>query len=817
MVNLSRTRPHVFAAVALATLPLPSWLLNTLPTSVAAVAQAHKRPLQPPLLCLRPLAAPVPDDALPFGGGAPDWQDAPYARLAGTDPRFAAQLWLTQSRAGVHVAVEVLDAHHENTRREGQIWDGDAVQLALHPFATGERAGELVGEEAGPDDLLLTLALTDAGDAAWAHRAASGADRGAWPHPVAVVRDESHSVTRYEALIPWSALNATPGSLDQMGLSLWVLDGNTAPRTRAAASNDVAAKARRLRYGASAAGGVRPSEMATVTLAPPPEEFAAVGAPRPALHADAEGFACTLSGARARAPAVARAPLQVVLRCGPRTLATLPWSVRGRAQLMAWPQATGCPEAQGDPNGTTYALQLRDAHGTVHAERILVPTGLHAKLREAKTALAASAAQAAQAAVAASPHEASATAHEVLAAAEAASLGGLLHGLEASLQGRGAIDKAAETVSLAELADAVTAAYRPAAGRAEALRQGKQGYLLTLRSAQDGSMQPYVLVRPQGARRGGHCDPSPPLRALPSSEASPLSEVLPSSEATPSSAAPLVVWLHGRGAPSLAQFVQDAVHEAPPEGRGLSEAWLLLPWARGNLGAVGVGQDDVLSALADVVRQVPIDRDRIYLGGHSLGGTGAMALALHRPELWAAVAVASGGTWWSSLGRGLGRNVAQVPFFIWHGLADGAVDSVQSRRLVAELTTYGVPHEAHFAPGMGHAMPAGLLSEIESFYHAKRRPHLRAWRFVADGPQHRTSRGLSLAVDAAQSAYPWVDVARPDAHTLQLDAHQTQGLEVDLNAADLDLEGEVSVRYQGHEVYRGPKVSLSLGEGAPRP
>ena len=42
--------------------------------------------------------------------------------------------------------------------------------------------------------------------------------------------------------------------------------------------------------------------------------------------------------------------------------------------------------------------------------------------------------------------------------------------------------------------------------------------------------------------------------------------------------------------------------------------------------------------LADVKRRFPIDEDRVYLTGLSMGGGGTLWLGLTRPDLWAAVA-----------------------------------------------------------------------------------------------------------------------------------------------------------------------------------
>ncbi|MDQ1689637.1 MAG: hypothetical protein QOK42_2612 [Frankiaceae bacterium] len=54
------------------------------------------------------------------------------------------------------------------------------------------------------------------------------------------------------------------------------------------------------------------------------------------------------------------------------------------------------------------------------------------------------------------------------------------------------------------------------------------------------------------------------------------------------------------------------------------------------------GDADVLEVLADVKRRYNVDPDRVYLMGHSMGGYGTNNVAMHHPDLFAAVAPAEG-------------------------------------------------------------------------------------------------------------------------------------------------------------------------------
>ncbi len=62
------------------------------------------------------------------------------------------------------------------------------------------------------------------------------------------------------------------------------------------------------------------------------------------------------------------------------------------------------------------------------------------------------------------------------------------------------------------------------------------------------------------------------------------------------------------------------------------------PYARGTAGYQGIPEQDVYEMLDDLKQRFPIDADRIYLTGLSMGGGGTIWLGLTRPDTWAAIA-----------------------------------------------------------------------------------------------------------------------------------------------------------------------------------
>ncbi|MCC6261958.1 MAG: hypothetical protein IT169_00150, partial [Bryobacterales bacterium] len=111
------------------------------------------------------------------------------------------------------------------------------------------------------------------------------------------------------------------------------------------------------------------------------------------------------------------------------------------------------------------------------------------------------------------------------------------------------------------------------------------------------------------------------------------------------------------------------------------------PYSRGTMGYQGIPEQDVYDVLADVKKRFPIDEDRIYLTGLSMGGGGTFWLALTRPDIWAAIAPVCAAVPEGSLD--LAPNLLNIPVHLFHGDADPAVPVEQSRKWNHELLRIG--------------------------------------------------------------------------------------------------------------------------------
>ena len=113
------------------------------------------------------------------------------------------------------------------------------------------------------------------------------------------------------------------------------------------------------------------------------------------------------------------------------------------------------------------------------------------------------------------------------------------------------------------------------------------------------------------------------------------------------------------------------------------------PMARGTMGYQGIAEQDVYDVLADVERRYPVDPDRVYLTGISMGGGGALWLAETHPDLWAGVAAMCPDSMPGS--EDLAGNLLNVPLRLYHGELDTIVPASSSRAWQRRLLDADVP------------------------------------------------------------------------------------------------------------------------------
>ena len=169
---------------------------------------------------------------------------------------------------------------------------------------------------------------------------------------------------------------------------------------------------------------------------------------------------------------------------------------------------------------------------------------------------------------------------------------------------------------------------------------------------------------------------------------------------------PLLVFLHGsgeRGNDGVRPLMGLPARFAEPDFRLHFPCYLLVPqcpnetsWSTLLVGDVD-SLDLVAGAIADVLRDEPVDRDRVYLIGISMGGFGASELAARRPELFAAAVPIAGGGDVSKAHR-----LRSLPIRAIHGADDQTVPVGHSRKMISAIRSAGgfaLYDELH---GVGH-------------------------------------------------------------------------------------------------------------------
>ncbi|MBQ8214618.1 MAG: dienelactone hydrolase family protein [Clostridia bacterium] len=111
----------------------------------------------------------------------------------------------------------------------------------------------------------------------------------------------------------------------------------------------------------------------------------------------------------------------------------------------------------------------------------------------------------------------------------------------------------------------------------------------------------------------------------------------------------------------------------------------------------GCYTESLLAFLDDVCNIYPIDLDRIYLTGLSMGGTGAWMLAMADPEKFAAlVPVCGSGIYW------YGEVLTNLPIYIYHGDCDEIVPISNSIEMLTSINKRGGSAKIKILHGIKH-------------------------------------------------------------------------------------------------------------------
>jgi predicted peptidase len=161
---------------------------------------------------------------------------------------------------------------------------------------------------------------------------------------------------------------------------------------------------------------------------------------------------------------------------------------------------------------------------------------------------------------------------------------------------------------------------------------------------------------------------------------------------------PLVLFLHGFEAlgkdnrKQISGMDYSGSHIwAKPENQAAYPCFVLAPQCpKGGLWASALSRKPsrglrlVVELIQGLTKEYPIDQDRLYVTGQSIGGFGTWALLSAYPEMFAAgIPVCGGGR------KGVAHLLAHTPIWAFHGSADPFVLVFESRRMISAIRKAG--------------------------------------------------------------------------------------------------------------------------------
>ena len=173
---------------------------------------------------------------------------------------------------------------------------------------------------------------------------------------------------------------------------------------------------------------------------------------------------------------------------------------------------------------------------------------------------------------------------------------------------------------------------------------------------------------------------------------------------------PLLVALHGKSdnnenGKQIGDWVQGF---AKPERQAKHPCVVLAPLCYQPHGGTGGGWsakpgEEVIALVKDLVKSLPLDKTRIYVTGHSMGGFGTCHLLAAEPRLFAAGIPMAGCS-------GNAGTLKRVPLWIFHAADDDVVKPDTARSLAKALERAKGFKYTEFPDG-GHGIPGRVFQD----------------------------------------------------------------------------------------------------------
>jgi len=180
----------------------------------------------------------------------------------------------------------------------------------------------------------------------------------------------------------------------------------------------------------------------------------------------------------------------------------------------------------------------------------------------------------------------------------------------------------------------------------------------------------------------------------------------------------------GKGAPEAPNGAPDAAAKGPGDGAAKGKAGFG-GFGGGNQPAnlTELSEKDVMNVIAMVRKEFKVDDKRIYVMGHSMGGAGALFLGSKYPKMFAAFGAEAPAAFWQTRKETLQpMKDAKVPVMIVHGDVDEVVPVANTRAWVEIMKELKMKYEYVEQPGITHGpvIESGMKPIYEFFAKQKK-------------------------------------------------------------------------------------------------
>ena len=178
---------------------------------------------------------------------------------------------------------------------------------------------------------------------------------------------------------------------------------------------------------------------------------------------------------------------------------------------------------------------------------------------------------------------------------------------------------------------------------------------------------------------------------------------------------PLLLFLHGsgeKGNDNQKQLKHDPTKLAPDGVFEKNSMIVVAPQCPADQSWSGQTLETTIRLVKDLQKELPIDPQRIYITGLSMGGFGTWSALALEPKLFAAAIPICGGGDPNSV-----EKFAKVPIWAFHGDADQTVKVESTRSMIEALKKNGSEPKYTEYPGVNH----------DSWTRTYKDPALYAW------------------------------------------------------------------------------------------